>query len=46
MQKIIFKCGERGILKAASTKAQNLPAKGLDGQIETAKFYRASRNVL
>jgi len=31
VQKIIFKYGEREILKAvASTKAQNLPAKSLD----------------
>ncbi|WP_314987716.1 hypothetical protein [uncultured Campylobacter sp.] len=44
MQKIIFKYGEREILKAAaSTKAQNLPAKSLDEQIKTAKFYRTSR---
>jgi len=43
-QKIIFKCDEQGILKAAaSTKAQNLPAKNLDGQIKTAKFYRTNR---
>nr|WP_315084264.1 hypothetical protein [uncultured Campylobacter sp.] len=40
---MILRGGERGILKAASTKAQNLPAKGLDGQIKTAKFYRKSR---
>ena len=31
--------GERGILKAVASKAQNLPAKSLDGQIKTAKFY-------
>ncbi|WP_298082858.1 hypothetical protein [uncultured Campylobacter sp.] len=44
MQKIIFKYGEREILKAAaSTKAQNLSAKSLDGQIKAAKFYRTSR---
>nr|WP_315009671.1 hypothetical protein [uncultured Campylobacter sp.] len=39
MQKIIFKYGEREILKAAaSTKAQNLPAKSLDWQIKTRNF--------
>jgi len=44
VQKIIFKYGEREILKtAASTKAQNLPAKSLDGQIKAAKFRRKSR---
>lgn len=41
---MILKSGEQVILTAvASTKAQNLPAKSLDGQIKTAKFYRKSR---
>ena len=41
---MILRGGEREILKAAaSTKAQNLPAEGLGGQIKTAKFYRKSR---
>ena len=41
---MILKSDEQGILKAvASTKAQNLPAKSLDEQIKTAKFYRKSR---
>jgi len=42
---MILRGGERGILKAAaSTKAQNLPAKSLDGQIKTAKFHLLTPN--
>lgn len=36
---MILRGGERGILKATASKTQNLPAKSLDGQIKTAKFY-------
>ena len=41
---MILRGDEQGILKAAaSTKAQNLPAEGLGGQIKMAEFYHASR---
>jgi len=41
---MILRGGERGILKAVASKAQNLPAKSLDGQIKTAKFYHLMPN--
>jgi len=41
---MILRGDEQGILKAAaSTKAQNLPAKSLDWQIKTAKFHLLRR---
>ncbi len=43
---MILKSDEQVILKAAAPKARNLPAKSLDGQIKTAKFYRTSRQCV